>query len=449
MSERPDEPDEERSSLPLGALRRSARLASLPVGFAGRTALGVGRRLGGASAEAVMTEVQRRTAEQVFSVLGQLKGGAMKVGQAMSIFEAALPDEIAGPYRETLTRLQDAAPPMPLPVVQRRLAAGLGDDWSELLVELDPEPAAAASIGQVHRGRWHDGREVAVKIQYPGAAQALRSDLRQLGRLSRLMGVLAPGLDVKSLLAELEARVVEELDYELEARSQQAFCDAYADDPDVLVPAVVHAGDGVLVTEWMESVSSLAHVIASGTQAERDRHGERYVRFLLQSPERLGLLHADPHPGNFRILPDGRMGVVDFGAVAQLPDGLPPAIGPLLRAAIDGDADAVTAGLRAEGFLRPGTRIEPEVLSAYLAPFLEPATTETFTFSREWLRAQALRVSTPGIEGMATSIKINLPPDYLLIHRVWLGGIGVLSQLGATAPFKAICEESIPGFAAS
>ncbi len=434
-----------RSSLPVGAFTRGAKLAALPVGFAGRTALGVGRRIGGAPADAVLTEVQRRTAEQVFSVLGQLKGGAMKMGQAMSIFEAALPEEIAAPYRETLTKLQDAAPPMPADVVHRQLAAELGDDWRDRLVEVGDQPAAAASIGQVHRGRWHDGREVAVKIQYPGAAKALRSDLRQLSRISRLLGVLAPGIDVKALLAELEERVVEELDYTLEGASQQRFHDVYAQDDDVYVPAVVHGTERVLVSEWMESTGSMAGLVRDGSQADRDRYGEMYVRFLLTSPDRVGLLHADPHPGNFRLLPDGRLGVVDFGAVAHLPDGLPKALGPLLTAALSGDAEAVSDGLRAEGFLRPGTRVEPEVLAAYIAPFVEPAGAPEFTFSRAWLREQATRVGLGG-EGMSTSMKINLPPEYLLIHRVWLGGVGVLCQLGATAPFRAILEESIPGF---
>lgn len=436
-----------RSSLPVGAFTRGAKLAALPVGFAGRTALGMGRRLGGAPADAVITEVQRRTAEQVFSVLGQLKGGAMKMGQAMSIFEAALPEEIAAPYRETLTKLQDAAPPMPVDVVHRQLAAELGADWRERLVEVGDTPAAAASIGQVHRGRWHDGREVAVKVQYPGAAKALRSDLRQLSRISRMLGVLAPGIDVKALLAELEERVVEELDYRLEAAAQQRFHDEYGtDDPEIFVPAVVEGTERVLVTTWMESSGSLAELIRSGSQDDRDRYGELYVRFLLTSPDRVGLLHADPHPGNFRILPDGRLGVVDFGAVAHLPEGLPPAMGPLLTSALAGDAEGVTEVLREEGFLRPGTRIEPEVMADYIAPFVEPAGAEQFTFSRAWLREQATRVGLGG-EGMSTSMKINLPPEYLLIHRVWLGGVGVLCQLGATAPFRSILEESIPGFA--
>lgn len=433
--------------MPSSAFARGARLAALPVGFAGRTALGVGRRIGGAPADLVLTEVQRRTADQVFSVLGQLKGGAMKFGQAMSVFEAALPEELIGPYRETLTKLQDAAPPMPPGTVHRQLAAELGDDWRDLLVEVDDKPSAAASIGQVHRGTWRDGRSVAVKIQYPGAAKALRSDLRQIARLSRLFGVLTPGVDVKPLVQELQDRVAEELDYRLEAEAQAAFAEAYADDPDVDVPAVVDGTERVLVSEWMDSERSLAGIIAGGTQDERDHYGALFARFLLSGPERVGLLHADPHPGNFRILPDGRLGVVDFGAVARLPDGMPPAIGRLLRLALEGDAEGVSAGLREEGFLRPGVSIAPTVLTTYLEPLVEPALVEEFTFDRTWLRTQAQRLSAPGAEGMGTAMRINLPPQYLLIHRVWMGTIGVLSQLGATVPVRGILEESLPGFA--
>ena len=440
--------DEQRArSLPASAFSRTARLAALPVGFAGRTTLGVGRRLVGAPANAVLTDVQRRTAEQVFSVLGQLKGGAMKFGQAMSIFEAALPEELIGPYRETLTKLQDSAPPMPSAVVHRVLAEDLGEDWREQLVELDERPAASASIGQVHRATWHDGTDVAVKIQYPGAAKALSSDLRQIGRMARLFGVLAPGLDVKPLVQELQDRVAEELDYSLEAEAQTVFAEAFADDPDIVVPRVVAHTARVLVSEWLESTSSLAEIITSGSQQERDHLGETYVRFLFAGPSRTGMLHADPHPGNFRVMSDGRLGVVDYGAVARLPDGLPPAIGRVLRHAVADDYAQVVQGLRDEGFVKPGVDLDPDIIEQYIGPFVEPATVETFTFSREWMRSQTQRVSAPTSSGIGTAVKINLPREYLLIHRVWIGGMGVLSQLGASAPFRSILAESLPGFA--
>ncbi len=447
MARDDDKAEGRKSVMPGSAFGRTARLAALPVGFAGRATLGVGKRMVGRPAQAVLTDVQRRTADQIFSVLGQLKGGAMKFGQAMSVFEAALPDELAGPYREALTKLQDAAPAMPAATVHGVLENELGDFWRDQFTSFDDTPVAAASIGQVHRAVWADGRDVAVKIQYPGAARALRADLRQIARLSRLFSVLAPGLDVKPLIAELQARVEEELDYSLEAASQAVFAAAYADDPVYAVPGVVAHTERVLVTEWLESTGSLAQVIADGTPQERDTRGEQFVRFLIGSPRRCGLLHADPHPGNFRTLADGRLGVVDFGAVARLEGGFPPAIGTLLRKAVSGDAEAVTQGLRDEGFIRPGVTIDPETLAAYVGPFFEPATVDEFSFSRAWLREQMTRVTAPGAEGMGTAMKVNLPPEYLLIHRVWTGAIGVLSQLEATAPFKQILEDELPGFA--
>jgi len=271
------------SDLPRWALTRTAKLATLPVGLAGRTALGLGKRLGGRPAEIVATEIQQRTAEQIFRVLGELKGGAMKFGQALSIFEAALPPEIAGPYRATLTRLQESAPPLPSGTVHGVLAKDFGPNWRDQFAEFSDKPAAAASIGQVHRARWRDGRDVAVKIQYPGAGQALLSDFTQLSRVARLFSALMPGLEVRPVLDELRARVAEELDYPLEASAQRAFAAAYAGDPDIFVPDVVAATDHVLVTEWMDG-TPLSKIISEGSQQERDRAGLLFVRFLFSGP---------------------------------------------------------------------------------------------------------------------------------------------------------------------
>ena len=430
------------TELPRKAAARTARLAALPLSYAGRSAMGFGKRLGGRNAELVMTEIQQRTAEQLFRTLGELKGGAMKFGQALSVLEAALPEEVAGPYREQLTRLQDGAPPMPTQQVRDALERDLGADWKDQLVWLDGGPTAAASIGQVHRGRWHDGREVAIKVQYPGAGDALRSDLRQLARLARSIGPLVPGVEIKPLIAEMQARTAEELDYRLEAEAQRAFAEAFRDDPEIVVPDVIAAGDTTLITEWMESTSSLAAVIGDGTQEQRDHFGDLFVRFLVTGPTRTGMLHADPHPGNFRVLPgvDGgpeRMGVLDFGAVARLPEGtLPNAMGSLIRiAAIDDDA-ALLQGLRDEGFVRDKVKIDPRMLLDYLSPFVEPTMVERFQFSREWMRTQFQRVNNPRDPAYTIALKINLPPSYLLIHRTWLGAIGILSQLEAEVPFR-------------
>ena len=434
------------SDIPKWAISRGAKLASLPLGFAGRATVGLGKRIGGRPAEIVASELQARTAEQLFRVLGELKGGAMKFGQALSVFEAALPEELAGPYRAALTKLQDAAPPMPPGTVHRVLASGLGADWQQYFTSFDDKPAAAASIGQVHRAVWSDGRDVAVKLQYPGAGPALLSDLNQIARLARLFAVINPGLDVKPLIAELKARVAEELDYALEATSQSAFAEAYDGDPDILVPKVVHEAGDVLVTEWTDG-TPLSRIISSGTQEQRDRAGLLFVRFLFSGPARAGLLHADPHPGNYRLLDDGRLAVLDYGAVNRLPDGLPKPIGPLVRLALEGRADDVLAGFRAEGFVRSEFDVDAQAVLDYVTPMLEPIRAETFHFSRAWLRREAARVADPRSPANALGRQLNLPPTYLLIHRVTLGGIGVLCQLGAEAPFRAEMEKWLPGFA--
>ena len=434
------------SDIPRRAVTRSAKLATLPLGVAGRATLGLGRRIGGKPAEAVALELQQRTAEQLFQVLGQLKGGAMKFGQALSVFEAALPEDVAAPYRAALTKLQEAAPPLPVASVHRVLDDELGRDWRAMFRSFDDVPAAAASIGQVHRAVWADGRAVAVKIQYPGAGPALLADLKQLGRLARMFSALAPGLDVKPLLVELTARVTEELDYRLEAEAQATFALAYEDDTEIHVPSVLTGTERVLVTEWMEG-TPLSAVIAQGSQEDRDRAALLLARFLFSGPVLAGLLHADPHPGNFRLLPDGRLGVIDFGAVNRLPDGSPEPIGRLARMALAGQAREVLEALRAEGFVKPEVQVDADEVLDYLLPLLEPVNVPQFRFTREWLRAQAVRLGDPRSPAAQLGRQLNLPPAYLLIHRVTLGTIGVLCQLAGEAAFREEMMRWQPGFA--
>ncbi|MFD0113360.1 ABC1 kinase family protein [Streptomyces sp. NPDC058320] len=440
------------SDLPRKAVTRTAKLAALPLGFAGRATWGLGKRIGGKSAEIVGRELQQRTADQLFKVLGELKGGAMKFGQAMSVFESALPEEVAGPYRAALTKLQEAAPPMPTRTVHAVLAERLGDDWLENFLEFDDKPAAAASIGQVHRAIWHDGREVAVKVQYPGAGEALLSDLNQLGRFARLLGPLIPGMDIKPLITELRDRVSEELDYGLEAQAQRACAEEFADDPDVHVPGVVHQCDQVLVTEWIDG-TPLSEVIIDGTDEQRDRAGQLLARFLFSGPARTSLLHADPHPGNFRLLPDGkngwRLGVLDFGTVDRLPGGLPETIGTSLRMTLAGNAEAVYELLRTEGFVKETIDLEPDAVLEYLLPIIEPALVDEFTFTRGWMRSQAARIADLRSPAHQLGKQLNLPPAYLLIHRVTLSTIGVLCQLGATVRLRDELETWLPGFLAT
>ena len=441
---RSEDPPRRSQDLPLRAVTRAAKLATLPVGLAGRTALGLGKRLGGRSAELVAQEIQQRTAEQIFRVLGELKGGALKVGQALSIFEAALPPELAGPYRATLTRLQESAPPLPASTVHRVLATDLGPQWRASFTEFDDRPAAAASIGQVHKAVWQDGRTVAVKIQYPGAGKALTGDFAQLSRVGRLFGVLMPGLEMKPLLDELRSRVAEELDYRLEATAQQAFADAYSGDPDIFVPPVVDATDHVLITEWMDG-TPLADIIATGTKEQRDRAGLLLVRFLFSGPAKAGLLHADPHPGNFRLLADGRLGALDFGAVDRLPGGIPPFFGRLLWLMhTDGDIALVESNCG------------PTASSARESASISASSAHSW---RRWPSRRRARRSRsagldagrgwPGVTDMKTmniARRLNLPPSYLLIHRVSTAGIGVLCQLECEGPFRAEVLTWIPGY---
>ncbi len=432
--------------VPRNTVSRTAKLAGLPLGLAGRTAIGLGKRIGGRSGEIVAQEIQQRTADQVFRVLGELKGGAMKLGQALSIFEAALPPELAGPYRATLTKLQEAAPPLPAATVHRVLAADLGADWRSQFASFEDNAAAAASIGQVHRAVWADGRPVAVKIQYPGAGKALINDFTQLGRLGRLFGLLMPGLEVKPLLDELRTRVAEELDYGMEAAAQRGFAAAYRADPDIYVPDVVAEAEHVLVTEWMDG-TPLSKVISDGTRDQRNRAGILLTRFLFSGPARAGLLHADPHPGNFRLLDDGRLGALDFGAVDRLPDGLPLIFGRLLKIMHDPAPDIVEVEreLRASNFLRPGIPVDLDALRAFLAPLAEPSAVETFKFSREWMREGAAWVTD--INAANISRKFNVPPSYVLIHRVSTAGIGVLCQLECEGAFGAEILRWVPGYA--
>ena len=432
------------TDLPRKAVVRSAKLAAVPLGFAGRTALGLGKRLGGRPAEMVTAELQARTAQQLFQVLGELKGGAMKFGQAMSIFEAALPEDLSGPYRAVLTKLQDSAPPMPTSSVHGVMRADFGSGWRGRFVSFDEHPVASASIGQVHRAVWEDGRDVAVKIQYPGAGAALMSDLRQISRVAKVAAGWVPGIELGPILDELRDRMAEELDYRLEAESQATFAAAFRDDPDFAIPDVVEGRQHVIVSEWLDGLP-LSRIITDGTREERDTASQLYLEFLLAGPAQAGLLHADPHPGNFRITPDGRLGVIDFGAVNRLPSGMPPEIGPLLTIGLDGSAEEVLDGLRDLGFVKTSIDIDAERLLDYLEPFMAPFRTDEFTFSREWLRGVFAHINDPRQPNYAVAFKLNLPPEYLLIHRVWGGGIGVLSQLGGTVHGRAIVDALLPG----
>ncbi|MBU6253930.1 MAG: AarF/ABC1/UbiB kinase family protein [Acidobacteria bacterium] len=421
--------------LPQGTSKRSAKMASIPLSLAGRGAIGFGRQLIGQSPDFAFADLQEKTAEQIFKVLGELKGGAMKFGQALSVFEAALPEDIAKPYRETLVKLQEAAPPLPARVVHKVLAKELGEHWRDNFAEFNDTPAASASIGQVHKGIWKDGRAVAVKIQYPGAKEALISDLNQIQRFAKIFQLLLPGVEMKPLLEELKARIIEEVDYRYEASAQSACFEAYEGDSDIAIPEVIMATDRVLVSQWLEG-TPLSKVIADGTQEERNNAGIRLARFHFTAPMRAGLLHADPHPGNFRVLKDGRLGVLDFGACNRLPNGFPEPFKRLLKNALEGDAIALYNGFKEDGFILADVEVSPELVLDYLLPLVEPLRTDYFAYSRDWLRTQSVRVGDPRNPTAKIGFQLNLPPEYVLIHRVTLGTTGIFCQLRAEGNFR-------------
>lgn len=430
------------SELPRSSSRRAARLAGLPFGIAGHAAGSLGRRALGRGDGDLTQDLTDRAADQVFAVLGELKGGAMKVGQALSVFEAGMPDRYAEPFREALTKLQAEAPPMPPGEVEGVLDRQLGLRWRERFDAFDGEAAAAASIGQVHRARWADGREVAVKVQYPGADEALRSDLRQLRRLAPFLRPLSPGTDVKAVIDELYDSCVAELDYRAEADTQRVFAAAFRDDSHIRVPSVLASAPGVLVTEWAEG-RTLGRIATDGTRDERSRTGALLSEFQFSSPSRARMMHGDPHPGNFLLAGDGRLVVLDFGASLPLPEGMPDALTSMMRLALADEADELLALMDRAGYVgRSG--MDPMDAMAFLGPFIEPMRQPEFHFDRAWMqRIMAVYGDVSGRE-FRTSRSFTLPRDYVLIHRVLSASVGMLCQLEATAPYRAIVEHWMP-----
>src|SRR6201988_3967242 len=385
---------------------RNAKLASIPVGFAGRAGLGFGKRLTGKSKDEVHAELMEKAANQLFTVLGELKGGAMKVGQALSVMEAAIPDEFGEPYREALTKLKKEAPPLPAAKVHRVLDAQLGTKWRQRFSDFDDTPVASASIGQVHKAVWSDGREVAVKIQYPGADEALPADLKAMQRMVGVVKQLVPGPDVQGVVDELIERTEMELDYRLEADNQRAFAKAYEGHPHFLIPHIVASAPKVVIQEWIDG-THMAEIIRDGTVEQRDLMGYRVLELTFAAPRRLEMMHGDAHPGNFMLLPDGRMGVIDFGAVAPLPGGIPVEIGLATRYALNDDYDNLQAAMQKIGFIQQGEQVSKREMDDMMKQYVEPLESETFHYTRKWLQ-KTLNVNMDRSVGQ---IKAERPMD--------------------------------------
>ena len=313
-------PDDDK--IPTSRVARTTKVGRLAAGQAvrqfGTRAANVARS--DEKAQAALDRRQVQTAEQIVAVLGTMKGAAMKLGQVMSFLDVGLvPEEFREEFQEKLAALRDAAPKVSFQQMKKVIEGEYDEPLDEVFETFDPVPIAAASIGQVYKARLHDGRDVAVKVQYPGVASAVRADMQNLGMILRLMKRVAPGLDPKALGDEIRSRIDEELDYELEAANQRTLARIFRGHPFIVVPDVVTrlSRERVVVSEYVSGRGF--EEIKQLPQAERDRIGEMIFRFYFGCMYRHHQFSGDPHPGNSLLLDDGRMAFLDFGLFKRIP----------------------------------------------------------------------------------------------------------------------------------
>jgi predicted unusual protein kinase regulating ubiquinone biosynthesis (AarF/ABC1/UbiB family) len=314
----------EKDSIPTGRIRRTAKVAGLA---GGQTARNYATRAANLTRDEdgrreAANKRQAEAAEQILEVLGNMKGAAMKVGQVASFIDTgAFPEEFQERIQSKLAELRDSAPKVSFKDMKKVIESELDEKLSDVFASFDEDAIAAASIGQVYKACLHDGREVAVKVQYPGVAQAVRSDLQNLGLIMRVAKKIAPGMDAKAMTAEIKERLSDELDYEQEAQAQRAFARAWRGHPFVVIPDVVTSlsREKVLVTEWVDGIGF--EEVRELPDEQRDRFGEIVFRFFFGSLYRIGHFSGDPHPGNFRLMDDGRVTFLDFGMTKIMEPG--------------------------------------------------------------------------------------------------------------------------------
>jgi predicted unusual protein kinase regulating ubiquinone biosynthesis (AarF/ABC1/UbiB family) len=375
--------------------------------------------------------------------LGTMKGAAMKMGQLASFIDTDyLPDEYRELYQEKLGTLRNSAPPMPWDKVRKVLDQACDEPYEELFERIEPEAVAAASIGQVHRGMLHDGREVAVKIQYPGIDAAIRADLSNAGMILRLTKALAPGLDAKAVATELRERVLEELDYEHEAQNQRSFARAYRGHPFIHVPDVVTrlSRDKVLVTEFVTGMG-FEQVKQLG-QEERDRFAEIVFRFYLGSIYQLNHFNADAHPGNYVLLDDGKVAFLDFGMTKRLDPEQIRLEEEVVKARLDKDPERLREKLHELGFLRNPKRIDAEQLMAHVDAvggwyFKD----EELEITPEYVMSVITAISDPRSDFYTLMRRENVPANELMGRRMEVGVLAVLGQLRARRNWHRIARE--------
>lgn len=415
----------------MGLIRRAASLASVPVSTGARLAGAATATALGADKDAVYAKATAASVETLTSALAKARGPALKFGQALAVFSSALPPEQAAQLT-ALTRLYEDAKPQPLKTIEKQLAQ-LPEG-----VQVEPEAIAAASLGQVHRGVWTDGTPVAIKVQYADAPKVVKADMLQLRTMAPLVGRLLPTLDVKALVEEHAARLIEELDYTHEAEWQERFRRVWEPEG-VVVPRVLMATKTILVTEWVDGTPFTE--VADLPAFRRDAAGRALARFCFWSPHLVGATHADPHPGNFRLLEDDRLAVLDFGSIAKDSGLFTRLFTQTLLLSADGRDEEVLQVWRDAGMVTQKTTTAQ--LMHMIDPDVRPVVRDEFTFSREWLASRSRQFQDP-VQALEGASKLSFPPDYLLEHRAVMGTIALLCGIDTTVDFRAVLDGAAP-----
>jgi predicted unusual protein kinase regulating ubiquinone biosynthesis (AarF/ABC1/UbiB family) len=424
-------------------LLRAATMTTTAAGIAAREATARAMLKGGGRAAA--TRQQLKSAEALVRVLSGMRGAAMKVGQTLSAVDLGLvPPEIRPQFQEILAALQQDAKPVSFRAIQKVIEQDLGEKLARTFSEFDPEPIAAASIGQVHRAVTRERRrEVAVKVQYPGIAEAIHADMQNLRLGLKLLSMIAPGINTGAIASEIRERVTQELDYELEAANHRAMARAYRGHPFIVVPDVITGlcRDRVLVSELVQG-RRFAEVL-DRPATERDRIGEVLIRFYINGPLRHRLLNGDPHPGNSLFLDDGRVAFLDFGFFKRMSD---EEVGQLIastRATYEGDADALFEVIVGLGALPPDPSLAGPFVENYQAIFGWLLTDRPVTVGGS-VTGRMMRAYTK-MRDLEQFESLTLPAEHFVLMRAVMLLIGLLGQLRATGTWLDVAREWLFG----
>jgi predicted unusual protein kinase regulating ubiquinone biosynthesis (AarF/ABC1/UbiB family) len=431
---------------------RAARTLRLGWVGAGGAARWAGDRVDGRGTE----EEQRRrrgdrlvaTIDSLVDQLATMRGAAMKAGQVLSTVEfPGLDDDQAAHLQERLASLRDDVPAVSWKEMRKVLATEWGEDPERILDSIDPEPAAAASIGQVYRGRTTDGKDVAVKVQYPGIGEAVESDMRNVRMLAPLFRRLMPGLDVKPVLAELSERIAAECDYELEASSHRQVARFWRGHPFITVPSVDTglSRRRVLVSDWVDGIDFAA--VGREPDAVRDRYAEIVYRFFYGTARELDFALGDPHPGNYLLCNDERVAFIDFGMLRKLPRGYLSREAVIFEAVREGDERGLVEALRSLGYLRGGTNWDGSLLLEHMSAiswWLHGDEPLRLTPEDAWRGSATLREQR-NAELMQQMRQMTLPPEALLLRRMEGLLFQVATTLRAEANWGALLGELVEG----